>query len=266
MAKLRNLVSCILNEFTQAQHLANNYAARIGKEYAENDLLRYFMIPNAFASGLTFNLKFAVHPSVETESVSGINYQRLIQFFSQLSVSVAETAITTALFSSEGSLVSGLGNYRKIKEKEQALKTGFHDHLAGRLREALIEKAINEVDEEGYPDHTRIFEIAMDVISRRFFAHPELDFSENGAEALNEIKETCSTFVSTLIEHSCKRVNVKETHEHETLDIAVDAESLSKVAPEQIQQVCFTVGLRNYQVSKMDTENGSRDCIIPANG
>jgi hypothetical protein len=265
MTKLRNLVSCILNEFTQAQHLANSYAARLGKEYAENDLLRYFMIPNACANGLTFNLKFAVNPSVETETVSGINYQRLIQFFSQLSVSVAETTITTTLFSSEGSIVSGLGNYRKIKEKEQALKTGFHDYLSGILREELIKKAINEVDDEGYPDHTRIFEVAMDVINRKFFEHPELDFGKNGEDMLNEIKETCSSFVSTLIEHSCKRMNVKETHEHETLDIAVDAESLSKVASEQIQQVCFTVNLRNYQVSKIDTENGSRDCVIPAN-
>ncbi|MDR2383671.1 MAG: hypothetical protein LBD76_07315 [Prevotellaceae bacterium] len=265
MAKLRNLVGCILNEFTQAQHLANNYAARLGKEYAENDLLRYFKIPNAYADGLVFKLKFAVNPTDDTETVEEINYQKLIQFFSQLAVSITETAITTTLFTSEGNIVSGLVNYRKLKEKENVLKTDFHDYLSNLLRDELAKKAINEVDKDGIADHNRIFEIAMDVIDCKFFAHPELKFSENSVETLNEIKESCSSFIGTLIERSCRRTNFKEMRTNNVLDIAVDSESLSKTPTDQIQQVEFTVNLRNYQVSRMETENGDRDCIIPAN-
>jgi hypothetical protein len=263
MAKLRNLVGCILNEFTEAQHLANNYAARLGKEYAENDLLRYFMIPNATANGLKFNLKFAVNPVTETETVTGINYQKLIQFFSQLSVSVAETAITTALYASEESILKGVAKYRKLKEKEAKLTTGFHEHLSKILREALIRKAINEVDKDGIPDHNRIFEIAMEVINEKFFKHPELNLADTGA--FKEVEEFCSTFIATLIEHSCKRMNVLETRESDVLDVVVDNESLSNISPEHIQQLAFDVNLRNYQISKMDTENGSVDAIIPAN-
>lgn len=263
MAKLRNIVGCILNEFTQAQHLANNYAARLGKEYAENDLLRYFMIPNAYANGLRFNMKFSVNPNDEKEMVSEINYQKLIQFFTQLAVSVTETTITTALYESEKSITSGMEHYRSLKEKEMMLKTDFHEYLSKILRDEFYRRAINEVDEDGYVDHNRIFEIAMDVINTKFFEHPELRLLEN--ESFTEVKESCSSFVQTLIEHSCKRINVLETHEAEVLDVSVDSETLSKIAPEQIQQVTFEVGLRNYQISKMDTENGTVDCIIPAN-
>jgi hypothetical protein len=267
MAKLRNLVGCILNEFTQAQHLANNYAARLGKEYAENDLLRYFMIPNAYANGLTFNLKFGVNPNPEMETVSEINYQRLLQFYSQLAVSITETAITTALYSSEESIVKGLKSYKKLKEKEQMLKTDFHEYLSKILREELVGRAINAVDSEGYLDHNQIFEVAMDVINTKFFEHPELKLSgsEPEEEHFNEMKESCSSFVATLVEHSCKRMNVLEIRQAEVLDIVIDTESLSKIAPEHIQQISFDVNLRNYQISKMDTENGTADCIIPAN-
>lgn len=266
MAKLRNIVGCILNEFTQAQHLANNYAARLGREYAENDLLRYFMIPNAYANGITFSLKFAVHSSEETETVSEINYSRLIQFFSQLAVSITETVITTTLYAAEGSIVRGMENYRKLKEKEQVLRNDFHEYLAGALREELLKKAINEVDEYGVPDHNRIFDVAMEVVNRRFFEHPELNLGAGGQDVFDEIKESCSSFVATLVEHSCKRINVLETREEELLDISVDAETLSKTAPENLQQITFDVNLRNYQISKMETENGGMmDFIIPAN-
>ena len=90
MAKLRNIIGCILSEFTQAQHLANNYAARLGKQYAENDLLRYFMIPNACVGGMTFNLKFAVNPSDKGETVTEISYQKLMAFFTSSSRSKPE--------------------------------------------------------------------------------------------------------------------------------------------------------------------------------
>ncbi len=262
MAKLRNIVGCILNEFTQAQHLANNYAASLGREYAENDLLRYFMIPNAYAGGLRFNMKFSVNPNDEKEIVSEINYQKLIQFFTQLAISITETVITTTLYESEKSISSGI-DYRKLKEKETILKTDFHEHLSKILRDELYRRAINEVDKDGYIDHNRIFEIVMEVINTKFFEHPELQFSKN--EAFSDVKESCSSFVQTLIERSCKRINVMETRETEVLDVAIDSETLSKIAPEQIQQVTFEVGLRNYQISKMDTENGTVDCIIPAN-
>ncbi len=263
MAKLRNIVGCILNEFTQAQHLANNYAARLGREYAENDLLRYFMIPNAYANGLRFTMKFSVNPNEEKEMVSEINYQKLIQFFTQLAVSVTETVITTALYESEKSISSDMGHYRELKEKEAKLKTDFHEYLSKVLRDEFYRRALNEVDEEGCIDHNRIFEIAMDVINAKFFEHPELHLYND--ESFTDIKESCSSFVQTLIERSCRRVNVLETRETEVLDVAIDSETLSKVTPEQIQQVSFDVGLRNYQISKMDTENGAVDCIIPAN-
>jgi len=263
MAKLRNIVGCILNEFTQAQHLANNYAARLGKEYAENALLRYFMIPNAYAGGLQFNMKFAVNPVEEKETVSEINYHKLMQFFTQLAVSVTETAITTALYESERSIESGIENYRKLKEKEAVLKTDFREYLSKTLRDEFYRQAINDVDKEGYVDHNRIFEIAMEVINAKFFEHPELKLRKN--EAFSDVKEACSSFVQTLIERSCKRINVLETRETEILDVSIDSETLSKIAPEQIQHVTFEVGLRNYQISKMDTENGTIDCIIPAN-
>ncbi|MDR0711527.1 MAG: hypothetical protein LBF67_04170 [Prevotellaceae bacterium] len=262
MAKLRNIIGCILNEFTEAQHLANNHAARLGKEYAENDLLRYFMIPNAYAGGLQFHLKFAVNPSEETETVTEVNYRRLIQFFTQLSVSVAETAITTTLYASERSIVVGMEQYRKLKEREQALKTDFHEYLAKILREELIRKAINEVDNEGYPDHNRIFEIAMETINDRFFEHLELRLSDN--KSFVDVKESCSSFVATLIEHSCKRMNVLETREAEILEIAIDTGTLANITPEQLQEVTFEVNLRNFQISRMETENGVMDCIIPA--
>ncbi|MDR3110609.1 MAG: hypothetical protein LBU65_13145 [Planctomycetaceae bacterium] len=263
MAKLRNLVGCILNEFTEAQHLANNYAARLGKEYAENDLLRYFMIPNATAGGLKFNLKFAINPITETETVTEINFQKLIQFFTQLSVSITETTITTVLYVSEQNILTGGANYRKLKEKEESLKTGFHEHLSKILREELVRKAINEVDKDGIPDHNRIFEIAMDVINEKFFKHSELNLTK--ASAFKEVQESCSSFIATLIEQSCKRINVLETRESDVLDIVVDNESLATIAPEHIQQLTFDVNLRNYQISKMDSENGSVDAIIPAN-
>ena len=263
MAKLRNLVGCILNEFTEAQHSANNYAARLGKEYAENDLLRYFMIPNASAGGLKFNLKFAVHPTTEMETVTEINYQKLIQFFTQLSVSIEETAITTALYASEESILNGADKYRKLKEKEAQLTTDFHEYLSKILREELVRKAINEVDKDGIPDHNRIFEIAMEVINEKFFNHPELHLTDT--DSFNEVKESCSSFVATLIEQSCKRMNVLGIRESDVLDIIVDNESLANIAPEHIQQLTFEVNLRNYQISKMDMENGSVDAIIPAN-
>jgi hypothetical protein len=263
MAKLRNIVGCILNEFTQAQHLANNYAARLGKEYAENDMLRYFMIPNAYAGSLQFNMKFAVNPVEEKETVLEINYQKLTQFFTQLAVSVTETVITTALYESEKSISSGMENYRKLKEKEAILKTDFHEYLSKTLRDEFCRRAINEVDGEGYVDHNRIFEIAMEVINAKFFEHPELQLCKN--ESFQDIKESCSSFVQTLIERSCKRINVLEVRETEVLDVSIDSETLSKIAPGQVQQVKFVVGLRNYQISKMDTENGAVDCIIPAN-
>ncbi|MDR2814508.1 MAG: hypothetical protein LBB79_07655 [Prevotellaceae bacterium] len=262
MAKLRNIVGCILSEFTEAQHLANNYSARLGREYAENDLLRYFMIPNACAGGLRFNLKFAVNPSSEVETVTEVNYQKLIQFFTQLSVSITETAITTTLYESSKSIITDVERYRKLKEKEQALRTDFHEYLSKILREALIKKAIGEVDKDGYVDHNRIFEIAMEVINAHFFEHPELQLSE--ADSFIDVKESCSSFVETLIEHSCKRINVLETHETEALDVAIDSGTLSKVAPEQIQQVAFEVNLRSFHISRMETENGTMDCIIPA--
>jgi hypothetical protein len=265
MAKLRNIVGCILNEFTQAQHLANNYAARLGREYAENDLLRYFMIPNASAGNMAFNMKFVVNPAGEKETVSEINYSKLIQFFSLLAVSVTETAITTALYASEGSIVKGDGNFRKLKDREQVLKTDFHDYLSGILRDELLKKAVNEVDNEGNPDHNRIFEIVMDVVRSRFLEHPELNLRANSEESFNEISESCTSFIGTLVERSCKKANFLETREEETLDIVVDAETLSKTEPENIQQVAFNVNLRNYQIGVMDTENGSRNCIIPAN-
>ncbi|MDR1370673.1 MAG: hypothetical protein LBJ72_11215 [Dysgonamonadaceae bacterium] len=265
MAKLRNIIGCILNEFTQAQHLANNYAARLGKQYAENDLLRYFMIPNASASGMTFNLKFAVNPVQETETVSEINYQKLLEFFTQLSVSVTETVITTALYASEESVLKNPNSYRKLKNREQVLRTAFQDYLSGVLRDELVKKGINEVDTNGNIDHNRIFEIAMEVINRKFFEHPELNLQADGDEHLNEIRESCSSFVDTLVVQLCRRVNVLETRQEEMLDISVDTETLSKTAPENLQQISFDVNLRNYQISRMDTENGSRDCIIPAN-
>jgi hypothetical protein len=263
MANLRNLVGCILNEFTEAQHSANNYAARLGKEYAENDLLRYFMIPNATVGGLKFNLKFAVNPTTETVTVAEINYQKLMQFFAQLSVSVAETAITTALYASEESILNGVAKYRKLKEKEEKLTTDFHEYLSKILREALVQKAINEVDKDGIPDHNRIFEIAMEVINEKFFKHPELNLTDT--DTSKKVRESCSSFIATLIEQSCKRMNVLETRESDVLDIVVDNESLSHIAPEHIQQLTFEINLRNYQISKMDTENGSVDAIIPAN-
>ncbi len=262
MAKLRNIVGCILNEFTQAQHLANNYAARLGREYAENDLLRYFMIPNAYAGGLRFNMKFAVNPSDEKETVSEINYQKLIRFFTQLAASVSETVITTALYESEKSVTSDMEHYHGLKEKEAMLKTDFHKYLSKILRDEFYRLAISEVDKDGCIDHNRIFEIAMNVINEKFFKHPELHLSQN--ESFTDVEESCSSFVQTLVEHSCKRINVIETSEMEVLDVAIDSETLSKIAPEQIQQVTFEVGLRNYQISKMDTENGAVDCIIPA--
>ncbi|GHT26737.1 hypothetical protein FACS189432_01720 [Bacteroidia bacterium] len=263
MAKLRNLVGCILNEFTEAQHSANNYAARLGKEYAENDLLRYFMIPNATAGGLKFNLKFAVNPTTETETVTEINFQKLIRFFSQLSVSVTETTITTVLYASEESILKGVAKHLQLKSKEQRLKTDFHEYLSKILRETLVREAINEVDKDGIPDHNRIFEIAMEVINKKFFKHPELNLADS--DTFKEAQESCSSFIATLIEQSCKRMNVLETRESDVLDIVVDSESLAGIAPEHIQQLVFEVNLRNYQISRMDTESGSVDAIIPAN-
>ncbi|MCD7969065.1 MAG: hypothetical protein LUF87_01765 [Alistipes sp.] len=266
MAKFRNLLGSILNEFTQAQHQANDYASRLGKQYAENDLLRYFKIPNAYVDGLRFDLRFAVNPGAEAEKITEVNYRQLMQFFTQLAVSITETAITSVLYASEESVVSGFENYRKLREKEQVLKTDFRDYLSGILRKALVEKAINEVDPDGNPDPDKIFEIAMEVLHRKFFQHPELNLSGNmpGQGLSQEVIENCSSFVSTLIRHSCKSVNFLETRESEVIDVSIDADSLSKVAPENIQRIAFDVNLRNYQVSKMDTEQGSADCIIPA--
>lgn len=263
MARLRNLIGCILNEFTYAQHSANTYTARLGKEYTENDLLRYFMIPNAFANGLTFNLKFAVKSTDEIESVKGIDYQKLYQFFSQLAVSVAETTITSALYTAEGSIVKGLRNYQKLKDKEAILRNEYHDYLSKLLRKAFIEKAINEIDSDGNPDHNKIAEIAMEVIDQKFFNHPELQLENIGIEYFNDIKNACSSFVNTLIEHSCKHINVLETRESEILDIIIDEKSLVDIPPENIQQISFNVNLRNYQISKTDSLEGSVNCIIP---
>jgi hypothetical protein len=266
MAKLRDIAGCILNEFTQAQHLANTCAARLGREYAENDLLRYFMIPNACAGNLAFSLKFVVNPSEEKETVLEINYSRLIQFFSQLAVSVTETAITTVLYASEGGIVDGTAGRRKLKEKEEELKTDFHEYLSTVLREELVRKAIDEVDADGIPDHNRIFEIAMDVVRRKFLEHSELHLRAEGQESFDEIGESCSSFIGTLIERSCKRMSFLESRQEDVLDVAIDSKTLSETAPENIHQLTFNVNLRNYQISKVDTENGCRDCIIPANG
>lgn len=264
--QLKNLIAS--NTIESRHLLSPDDTEAPGKEYTENNLLRYFIIPNAYVGGLKFDLKFAVNSTDETETVTEINYQKLFQFLNQLAVSVTETAITTVLYASEDSILSASGNYRKLQEKEAVLKTEFHDYLSGVLRDTLFEKAVNEVDEDGNPDPNRIFEISMDVINTKFFQHPELNLSGNMGEQqqFEKVKESCSSFVNTLIRHSCKSVNVLEICESEVFDISVDAESLSKISPESVQQISFDINLRNYQISKMDTEAGNVDCIIPANG
>lgn len=265
MAKLRNIVGCILTEFTEAQHLANHHAARLGRQYAENDLLRYFMIPNAWVGGMTFQLKFAVNPAQEVETVSEINYGKLTDFFTQTAVSVTETVIATALCASGESVMKHPDSYRKLKDREKVLRTAFRDYLSGALREELIKKGIKEVDKDGNIDHSRIFEIAMEVVGSKFFEHPELHLHDAGEEMLNDVRESCSSFVDTLIRELCGRINVLETRREELLDISVDTEALSKTAPEHLQQIRFDVSLRNYQISGVETENGFRECILPVN-
>ncbi|MDR2009323.1 MAG: hypothetical protein LBQ22_02435 [Bacteroidales bacterium] len=265
MSRLKNIVGSILNEFTQAQHMANSYAARLGKEYAENDLLRYFMIPNACADELSFELKFAVQQSGQTEQLNEINYSKLMQFFNQLSVSIAETVITTAIYTVDGFVAKDPNNYRKIKEKEQQLKNDFREFLTKRLKAAFLKKGINEVDDDGYLYFPKIFEIAMEVIEQEFFSHKELNFSENNSKEFSDkVKEACGSFVETLIEHSCKDVNLKEIKEEEIFDIIIDAESLSKIQAENIQKINFKVNLRNYQVSPTENNGEVIDYIIPA--
>lgn len=265
MSRLKNIVGNILNEFTQAQHAANLYAARLGREYAENDLLRYFMIPNAYADALTFSLKFAVESANQTETVKEINYHKLMLFFSQLAISVSETTITTALYAADGFAAKDKESYRRFKEKEKTMRNDFREFLSKKLRVAFLKKGINEIDEDGFIACEKIFEIAMEVINEEFFSHPELDFSaKRNQEISEEIKESCSSYVETLIQHSCKEVNLLEEKESEIMDIVLDSASLSKVSPESIQQIDFKINLRNYQISPSETDGEVVDCIIPA--
>ncbi len=265
MSRLKSIVGSILGEFTQAQHMANIFAARLGKEYAENDMLRYFMIPNACADELNFELKFAVQQSGKTERVREVNYTRLIQFFNQLAVSVAETVIATAIHTADGFVVKDAGSYRKLKEKEQQLKSDFREFLSKRLKAAFLKKGMNEIDEDGFVFFPKIFEIAMDVIEQDFFLHKELHITAYASKEFSEkIKDACSAFVETLIEHSCKDINLKENREEEIFDFVVDAESLSKIPPENIQKINFKVNLRNYQISPSENNGEVVDCIIPA--
>jgi hypothetical protein len=265
MSRLKNIVGSILNEFTQAQHTANTYAAGLGKEYAENEMLRYFMIPNASVDELSFDLKFAFAQTGKTEEVSTIDYSKLMQFFSQLAISVAETVITTAIYAAEGFVAKDKDSYRRIKEKEQQLKNDFRDFLTKRLRSAFIKKGVNEIDEDGYVYFPKIFEIAMEVIQQEFFSHDELNLDGDGSREFSDnIKKACSQYVETLIEHSSKEVCVLEVKKEEVFDIIIDAGSLAEIRPENIQKINFKVNLRNYQISPTENNGEVIDSIIPA--
>lgn len=265
MPRIKNIVGSILREFTQAQHQANMYAAQLGKEYAENDMLRYFMIPNAAADELDFELKFAVQPSEAPEQTSEVNYPKLVQFFNQLAVSIAETVITTAIYTGENFAGKDTTGYRRLKEKEQQLKGSFRDFLSKKLKVALLKKGTNELDEEGYLYFPAIFEIAMEVIESNFFSHRELKISSNLIrEFADKVRQACSTYVETLVEHNCKDVCFKEEYEEEVLDIVLDSESLSEISPEKIHKLNFRVNLRNYQISTTENDGEITDCIIPA--
>lgn len=265
MSRFKDIVGNILNEVTQAQHTANIYAARLGKEYVEDDMLRFFTIPNANADELSFELKFGVLQSDKTEEVNEINYSKLMQFFSQLAVAVAETVITTAIYTVDGFVAKDKKSFLKIKEKEQQLKNNFRDFLTKRLRAAFLKKGINQIDADGYIYFPKIFEIAMEVVQQEFFSHEELNIDRNETKEFSEnMKEMCSQYVETLIEHSCKDVCLLEIRNEEIFDIVIDSESLSKISPENIQKINFKVNLRNYKISPTENNGEVIDYIIPA--
>lgn len=267
MAKIRDIVGNILEEFTRAQHSANLYAAQLGREYAQNDMLRYFSIPNAAAGELDFELRFAVKQSDQIEEISEVNYPRLMQFFQQLSISIAETAITTAIYTADHFVIRDAAGYRRLKEKEQKLRGDFRDFLARKLKEAFVAKGSNEIDKDGCLYHPRITEIAMEVIEKEFFLHRELKLNAGSSGELREkVREACGSFVETLVEHSCRDMNMMETRHEEALNVILDSETLSEITPENIQKVRFKVNLRNYRISQIEQDGESKECIIPAEG
>lgn len=265
MPRIKNIVGSILREFTHAQHQANMYAARLGKEYAEDDMLRYFMIPNAAADELDFELKFVVHPSESPELTNEVNYPKLVQFFNQLAVSLAETVITTAIYTGENFAGRDAAGYRGLKEKEQQLKGSFRDYLSRKLKSVLLKKGMNELDKEGYLYFPAIFEMVMEVVESDFFSHRELEISSTlTRELADKVRQACSAYIETLVEQNCKDVCFKEKQEEEVLDIVLDTESLSEISPEKIHKINFKVNLRNHQVSSIESNGEITDIIIPA--
>lgn len=265
MARIKNIVGSILREFTQAQHQANMYAAQLGKKYAENDMLRYFLIPNAYVDELDFELKFAVKSLENLEQRVEVDYPRLVRFFDQLAVSIAETAISTAISTSEDYSVKDTTGIRLLKEKEPQLKGDFREFLSEKLKAAFLKKGINELDENGFLRFTAIFEQAMEVIERDFFSHHELRISSNlSREFAEKIRQACSMYIEILVKQKCKDVCFKVAREEEVLNIVFDTEALSEIPPDKIHKVNFRVNLRNYQIGATESDGEIKDNIIPA--
>lgn len=265
MSQIKNIVGGILREFTQAQHQANIYASQLGREYAQNDMLRYFMIPNACADEFDFELKFAVKPSSEPKEVAEANYSKLVQFFNQLAISVAETVITTAIYAGENFAAKDVDSYRLLKEKEKQLKGSFREFLSKKLKTVFLQKGIGQLDKDGYLYFPAIFEQAMEVIEYNFFSHKELNMSSSleGYFADN-VRQACSKYVETLVEHSCTDICFNELREQDVLDLVIDTESLSEIPPEKIHKINFRVNQRNYQISSTEIDGEVTDHIIPA--
>lgn len=265
MPQIKNIVGSILREFTQAQHQANIYASQLGQEYAQNDMLRYFMIPNACVDGLDFELKFAVRPSAEPQQIEEVNYPKLVQFFGQLAISVAETVITTAIYAGEHFAATDAEGYRLLKDKERQLKGGFRGFLSKKLKAVLLEKGVGQLDKDGYLYFPSIFEQVMQVVELDFFSHRELNISSSlTRESADHIRQACSRYVETLIEHSCTDICFVERREQEVIDMVIDTESLADIPAEKSHKINFRINLRNYQINNTEVDGQVVQNIIPA--
>lgn len=246
--KLGEIIGAILKNISVAQHISNKFSARLSRRYRQNDLLRYFPVPNAAVQEFDLGVHFAVLDVFEDTRPVEDFVVAADEAFRRGTEQLAETVLQR---------VSDFLGKQKVASVEpgriQVLSKNLHaprflDYVQRRLLQALADREEYLVDDQRRLNKDEAARVLAEAIEARVLGHRHLaPLFRADSKLTADVRKICREDISKALDRIQTLLHRVRLTPCLDLNVVAGSDELAVLPENAVFNVQLKVDMRNYK-------------------